>query len=335
MKKNKTAIILTICLPIFLVVFALGLILGRYGISFEGFFKAIFTNDHAFDMERSIIINLRLPRTIIACLTGMALSVSGLLYQETFRNKLVSPDLLGVSSGASVGAGLAIILGLSSAAISLFSFVFGIVAVAFTMLVFKAFNNKSSAMLVMAGIIVGGLMSSILSFIKYFASDEVVLFSITYWLMGSFENSTMENVWIMLPIVAVCCTFLLVVSWRINLVALGREEALTKGINYNFYRTAIIIIATLLTAVTVSFCGTISWVGLVVPHIARLLVGRNTRKSIPVCMAFGGIFMILVDILSRTFTSAEIPISAVTGLFGTVIFVAILIQRRRRVQIDD
>ncbi len=335
MKKNKTAIILLICLPIFLIVFALGLSLGRYSISFEGLFKAIFTADSAFNMERSIIVNLRLPRTIVACLTGIALSVSGLLYQETFRNKLVSPDLLGVSSGASVGAGFAIVLGLSSAFISLFSFSTGIIAVVLTILVYRAFNNKSSSMLVMSGIIVGGLMSSVLAFIKYFASDEAVLSSITYWLMGSFENSTMKNVWIMLPIVAVCCIFLLLISWRINIIALGREEALTKGVNYNLYRTVIIVIATLLTAVTVAFCGTISWVGLVIPHIARLLVGRNTRRSIPICMAFGGIFMIVVDILSRTFTASEIPVSAVTGLFGTIVFVAILISRRRKVQIDD
>ncbi len=335
MKKNRTAVILLICLPIFLLIFMLALMVGRYNISFVRALKAIFTNDSAFDMERSIIVNLRLPRTIIACLTGMALSVSGLLYQETFRNKLVSPDLLGVSSGASVGAGLAIILGLSSAFISLFAFICGIIAVFLTLIIYKAFNNKSSAMLVMAGIIIGGLMSSMLSLIKYFASDEVVLSSITYWLMGSFENSTMDNVWIMFPIVAICCIFLLIISWRINLIALGREEALTKGVNYNFYRTVIIIIATLLTAITVAFCGTVSWIGLVVPHIARMLVGRNTRKSIPVCMAFGGIFMIIVDILSRTFTSAEIPLSAVTGLLGTIIFVAILIQRSRKVQIDD
>ncbi len=324
-----------ICAPIFLFVLVLALGVGRFNISFEDAFKALFTSDSAFDMERSIIVNLRLPRTIVACLTGMALSVSGLLYQETFQNKLVSPDLLGVSSGASVGAGLAIILDLSAAFISLFAFICGIIAVFLALIIYKAFNNKSSAMLVMAGIIVGGLMSSILSFIKYFASSEIVLSSITFWLMGSFENATMESVWVILPIVLVCCAFLLVISWRINLVALGREEALTKGINYHFYRTVIIFIATLLTAITVAFCGTVSWIGLVIPHIARLLVGRNTRKSIPVCMAFGGIFMILADVLSRTFTSAEIPLSAVTGLFGTVVFIAILIQRSRRVQIDD
>ncbi len=335
MKKDKTPIILLICLPIFILAFAAGLSLGRFNISFEGLFKALFTSDSAYNMERSIILNLRLPRTIIALLTGMALSVSGLLYQETFRNKLVSPDLLGVSNGASVGAALAIVLGLSSAFISIFAFVFGISAVAITMLIYRAFNNKSSAMLVMSGIIVGGLMSSMLSFIKYFASDEVVLSSITYWLMGSFENSTMKNVWIMLPVVIACCIFLLVISWRINLIALGREEAMTKGVNYNLYRTVIILISTLLTAITVAFCGTVSWIGLVIPHIARLLVGRNTRKSIPVCMAIGGIFMIVADILSRTFTAAEIPLSAVTGLFGTIVFIAILINRSRKVQIDD
>lgn len=335
MRKDKTPIILLICLPIFLIAFTAGLSFGRFHIGFEDVLKALFTSESTYDMERNIILKLRLPRTVIAMLTGMALSVSGLLYQEVFQNKLVSPDLLGVSNGASVGAALAIVLGFSSVTIGLFAFIFGIMAVAFTMLIYKAFRNRASAILVMAGIIVGGLMSSLLSFTKYFASDEVVLSSITYWLMGSFENSTMKGVLIMLPIVVICCSFLLVISWRINLIALGREEALSKGVNYDFYRMIIILISTLLTAITVSFCGVISWIGLVIPHIARLLVGRNTRKSIPVCMAIGGIFMIIADILSRIFTAAEIPLSAVTGLFGTIVFVAILIGRRKRVQTDD
>lgn len=335
MKKDKTPIILLMCLPIFLFVFTAGLSFGRFNIGLERLFKALFTSVRSYNMERSIIINLRLPRTIIAMLAGMALSVSGLIYQETFRNKLVSPDLLGVSNGASVGAALAIVLGFPSAIISLFAFVFGVAAVSLTMLIYRVFNNKSSTMLVMSGIIVGGLMSSFLSFIKYFASDEVVLSSITYWLMGSFENSTMENVKFMFPVVVVCCVFLFIISWRINLIALGSEEAISKGINYNLYRTVIILISTLLTAVTVAFCGTISWIGLVIPHISRLLVGRNTRRSIPVCMIIGGIFTIIADILSRAFTAAEIPLSAVTGLFGTIVFIVILISRRKMVQKDD
>ncbi len=183
--------------------------------------------------------------------------------------------------------------------------------------------------LVLAGIIVSGLMSAILSFIKYFANEQTVLVSITYWLMGSFANAVMSDVYIMLPIVAVCSIIIFILRWRINLVALGEEEAQSKGINYKAYRLLIIGISTLLTASSVAFSGTISWIGLVVPHIVRLITGRNTKQSIPLTIIFGGTFMILTDIISRTFTSAEIPLSAVTGLFGTIIFVIILVAKRR------
>lgn len=328
MKNKKTLIFFATSLLLFIIVFFLALMVGRYNITFSNFFKALFTDDTNVQTDRSVIFTLRLPRTIVAALTGIALSLSGLLYQETFQNKLTSPDLLGVSNGAGVGAALAIVIGLSTALISVLAFVVGVLTVVATVVIAKFFRNDSSTILLLSGIIVGGLMSSFLSLIKYFAGNEVKLASITYWLMGSFANAKMETVYILLPIVAVSTIFLLSISWRINIVALGREEAQTKGLNYTFYRYLIIGIATLLTASTVAFSGTISWIGLVIPHIVRLIVGRNTRKTIPLCVTFGGLFMVVVDILSRTFTSEEIPLSAVTGLFGTIIFVIILFVKR-------
>ena len=333
-KTSKTVLFSVVGSVFFLLIFCTALMVGRYSISFTDFFKMLFSSS-GYDMERSIVVNLRLPRTIIAALTGIALSLSGLLYQETFQNKLVSPDLLGVSSGAGVGAALAILLGLTSAFISLFAFVFGIVTVLATVFISNVFRNKSSMILILSGIIVGGCMSAILSFIKYLADAETTLAGITYWLMGSFENSLMSDVWVLLPIVGVCTVITLLLSWRINIVALGREEAQTRGINYKAYRILIIAIATLLTASSVAFAGTISWIGLVVPHIVRLLVGRNTKNSIPLCIVFGANFMVLTDIISRCFTAAEIPLSAVTGFFGTVIFVVILFIRRNTVSERD
>lgn len=327
--NKKTALFFIISLIIGVCVFIFALTVGKYEISVSDFFKAVFTADESVTTQRSIILNLRLPRTIIAALTGIGLSISGLLYQEIFQNKLVSPDLLGVSSGSAVGAAVAILLGFSSAIISLLSFCLGIVTVLITLILSRQFKNGKSLTLILAGIIVGGFMSAALSMIKYFADPMTTLSTITYWLMGSFENSIMKKVYILLPIVLVCCIVLITISWRINVVALGQEEAQTKGINYKFYQLLIIGIATLLTASTVAFSGTISWIGLVVPHLVRLIVGRDTRRTIPLCITFGGIFMMLVDIFSRTFTSQELPVSAVTGLFGTVIFVVILLIRRR------
>ena len=261
---------------------------------------------------------------------GVALSLSGLLFQELFQNKLVSPDLLGVSNGAGVGAAIAIVLSLSTALVSLFAFIIAIGTVILTIIFSKIFHNKSSSLLLLSGIIIGGFMSSLLSMIKYFANPETQLSDITYWLMGSFADSTASEVLILGSIVLICLTVLLCIRWRINVVALGIEEAQSKGINYTFYRTVIIIIATILTATSVAFSGTISWVGLVIPHIVRLITGKNTSKSIPLTAAFGGVFMIIVDIISRSFTTSEIPLSAVTGLFGTVIFVGLIFINRRK-----
>ena len=165
---------------------------------------------------------------------------------------------------------------------------------------------------------------------KYFSIDITTLASITYWLMGSFESANMNDNYILMSIVVICATILLLISHPINLVNQGRDEAQTKGINYYFYRGLIILLATVLTAISVCFCGTISWVGLVIPHIVRLLVGKNARRTIPLCITFGGTFMIVIDILSRSFTDSEIPLSAVTGLIGTVIFVIILVINRRK-----
>ena len=332
--KKRTIISLIVSIAVFVVIFALALMLGRCQIRIDQFFKAVFTNDAAVKTQRSIIDNLRFPRTIMAAFVGIGLSLSGLLYQETFRNKLVSPDLLGVSTGASVGAALAIILGLSSAFISIFAFVMGLATVAITVLISKLFKNGSSTILLLSGIIVGGFMSAILSIMKYLSSDITTLASITYWLMGSFESANMSRDYILMGVVIVCVVVLMLISHPINLVNQGRSEAQTKGINYNFYRLLIIILSTVLTAISVCFCGTISWVGLIIPHIVRLLVGRDAKRTIPLCVTFGATFMIAVDIISRSFTDSEIPLSAVTGLFGTVVFVIILIIKRRNLRVN-
>ena len=333
--KNKrfTCILLASSL---LLLFSLvgALLIGRFGIPLGTFLEMLRgSGEHA--IEKSIVLNLRLPRTVIAGLVGAALSVSGLLYQETFRNKLVSPDLLGVSSGAGVGASLAIILGLPTFFVSGLAFAFGIVTVFATILVSRVFGNNSSMILTLSGIIVGGLAGSVLSFIKYLADAETTLASITFWLMGSFEDSVMSDVWYLLPVTLTCLTAVLLISYRINVIALGREEAQTKGVNYVLYRTVVIIIATFLTASSVAFAGTVSWIGLVIPHIVRLCVGRDTTKTVPLAITFGAAFMIISDVLCRSFTAAEIPISAITGFFGTIVFIAIMYARRSTLHEND
>ena len=207
-KKNNIFLIISIL--IFVIIFGLALMIGRYPIPINEFISCIFSKGVGFETQKSIILNLRLPRTIMACLVGIGISLSGLLFQEIFQNKLTSPDLLGVSTGASVGASIAIILGLSSLYISVFAFFTGVITVVITILIAKLFKNNSSITLILAGIIVGGFMSAILSLVKYFADPTTTLSSITYWLMGSFENTKMSNTYVLFPVILICCIVLII-----------------------------------------------------------------------------------------------------------------------------
>ena len=326
---------IALSIVIFILIFLVALWMGRYPLELGDVIDYFTGNLPKSSNEYKVIHELRIPRTIVAALVGIGLGLSGLLYQETFQNKLVSPDFLGVTSGACVGAALAILLGLSALMISLFAFVMGIITVVFTLSLAKVFQNRSPTILLLSGIIIGGLMSALLSVIKYFADPESTLASITFWLMGSCEHVTMKDVGLLLPLIAGCSVILLSIRWRINLVALGREEAQTKGLNYVLYRRLIIVMATLMTASAVSIVGSVGWIGLVIPHMVRLLVGRNTANTIPLTILFGGVFMIVVDILSRSFTNSEVPLAAISGLFGTVIFIAIIYIRRRSILESD
>lgn len=323
--KNKKSIVIFVSFAIVLVVlFFIALMVGKYTIGFNDFFNALFTSNNDFATDRSVIMNLRLPRSLMAILVGAGLAVSGLVYQDLFQNKLVSPDFLGVSSGASVGAALSILIGMSGIVICLFSFTFGILTMICTLFIAKAFKNKSPIILLLSGIIMGGFLEACLSFIKFMADTDSQLGEITFWLLGSFQNVVMNDVYIMLPIAVVCIAVLIIIRWRINIVALGKEQAESKGLNYGFYKGLLIVIVTILTSASVAFAGVIGWVGLVVPHISRLLVGRNTTKSLPLTIFIGAIFMLICDIVSRSFTFSEIPLSAVSGFIGTPIFIGIL-----------
>ena len=311
--------------------FIAALLIGRYPISLDDVIDFFTGNLDSSSNEYKVIMDLRFPRTIIAALVGVGLSLSGLLYQETFQNKLISPDFLGVTSGASVGAAVALLLGLGATLVGLFAFATGCIAVLTTLSLSKCFQNRSPTILLLSGIIIGGLMAAILSLIKYLADPESTLASITFWLMGSCEHTTMGDVKVLLPIILLCTAFIILIRWRVNIVALGRDEAISRGLNFRLYYYAIILVSTLMTAASTSIVGAIGWIGLVVPHMVRIMVGRNTMNSIPVAVLFGSIFMIIVDILSRSFTDSEIPLSAITGFIGTVVFIIILYVRRRTI----
>lgn len=328
---RKMLLVSLVSAAILVMVFFLALLIGRYSVTFESFLTVITGGEPANSIDKSVIFTLRLPRTIVALLVGVALSLSGLVYQETFQNKLVSPDFLGVSTGAGFGATIAIVLGFTGLMISLTAFIFGIVTMLITVFIAKIFRSQSQTTLLLSGIIVGGFMSAGISFIKFMADTDKQLGEIVYWLLGTFSKATMKDVWILLPIVALCTIVLYLIRWRINVVALGRSEATTLGLNYTLYRGIIIVVSTLLTAAAVAYSGIVGWIGLIIPHLVRLLVGRDAKKTIPLTILFGATFTVVCDIISRSFTASEVPLSAVTGFLGTPIFIAILYIRRKTI----
>jgi len=331
-KHNKRFVITIVVLSLVLVVlFFTSMCIGRYGVSPENVFK-FFTFQAIDDTSQRVIEYLRLPRTLIALLIGSSLAVSGAIYQSAFNNKLVSPDLLGVSSGASVGACLAILLGMASALVSVFAFVFGFVAVALTLLISKAFKNKSNIILVLCGLAVGGLMSSFVGLIKYLADNEMKLAEMTFWLLGDLSKTTIRDFWVVLPVAVVGCVAAILLSWRLNIVSLGPKESKALGVNYKVTMLLLIIIATALTAVSVAIAGTIGWIGLVIPNIVRLFVGSDNKKVIPISMLLGSIMMVVVDALGRTIAPNEIPLSIITGILGTPLFLFAIFKRRREIQ---
>lgn len=281
-------------------------------------------NEHAV----SVIYTLRLPRVIAAVLIGAALSLSGTAYQSVFKNPLVAPDMLGVSTGACVGASLCILLGLGQSFVQLGAFLGGLLAVAFAVLIPHIIGRNSIVMLVLSGLIVSGLMSSILGIIKYLADSETQLPEITYWQLGSLVSVSWENIFSSgIPILA-CLLFMMVIRWRMNILTLSDEEVHMLGRDTGWLRYAIILCATVLTACSVCISGTIGWVGLVVPHFARMLIGPNNQRLLPLAIVLGALFLLVIDTISRTAMSAEIPLSILTGLVGAPFYFYLLLRQR-------
>lgn len=333
--KKKTInlfVITLIILSVLLVIlFFASMCIGRYAASISDVFK-FFTFQQVDETPKRVIEYLRLPRTLIALLIGFSLAVSGAIYQSAFNNKLVSPDLLGVSSGASVGACLAILIGFSSALISVFAFITGFAAVALTLLISRLFKNKSNIILILCGLAVGGLMSSLVGLMKYLADNEMKLAEMTFWLLGDLSGTTIQEFWVMLPVTVVGCATAIILSWRLNIISLGAKESKALGVNYRVTLILLIIVATALTAVSVAIGGTIGWIGLVVPNVVRLFVGSNNKKVIPVSMLTGAIMMIIVDTIARSLAPNEIPLSIITGVLGTPVFIYAIFKRRREIQ---
>lgn len=319
-----------------LAAFFISMIVGRYHLSPPNIFRLVLAKlglginlgpDGA--VMQTVFWNIRLPRTLLAIGVGAALGTAGAVFQGLFRNPLVSPDLLGVSSGAGFGAATAIMfMGGSALAVQPMAFLFGMAGVFIAYGIASRSRESTVVVLVLAGIVVSALFTAGLSFLKYIADPYEQLPSIVFWTMGSFHAANWRDVAYCLPIVVTGITLLSALGWRINVMTMGDEEALSLGVNVQKMRLFFIAVSTLIVASSISACGTIAWVGLVIPHIGRYLAGSDHKVLVPFCALLGGASLLLMDTLARVITTSEIPISIITSFIGAP-FLAYLLLRKK------
>jgi len=318
-------------LPFLLILWSL--FIGRFemepGNVLKILFSPIIPMEHTWSSaEETIIFQVRLPRIIAAVMVGASLAMAGAAYQGLFKNPLVSPDILGVSSGAGFGAACAILLSLSTYFIQVSAFLGGITAVITTYLLSRLYKSGQILVLVLSGVIVSSFFSALLSITKYVADPYEKLPTIVFWLMGSLSSARYIDIISIAPAMFLGGIVLLLIRWRINLLSLGTDEARTLGINITQITRIIVLCATLLTAAAVCISGIIGWVGLVVPHLARMITGPDYSRLLPMTIVMGASYLLIMDDISRTLITTEIPLGILTALLGAPFF-AFLLWRRK------
>jgi iron complex transport system permease protein len=287
--------------------------------------------EHGLDSTiETVVLKIRGPRVAAALVIGAALAAAGAAYQNMFRNPLVSPDILGVSAGAAVGAVLGIFLSLNVIMIQSLAFAFGLGAVGLVYVTANAVRGHDPLLvLVLAGVVVGSLLGACVALMKYLADPYNQLPAITFWLLGSLASANPEDVWSTLPLMLLGLVPMWLLRWRINLLALDDEEARALGVETGRIRLAVIAAATLMTSASVAISGVIGWIGLVIPHFARLLVGPDFARLLPTSILLGAGFLLGVDTLARTVAQIEIPLGVLTAFVGTPLFLWQLATARR------
>ena len=325
--KNIQKLILII-LPA--AVFFICLCLGRMYISPKDVLSAIAgkreTASDPASRTITVIRSIRIPRLILAAVTGTGLSVAGCTFQNLYRNPLATPDTLGVASGAGFGACLALIAGFDMKGVQISALLSGLSAVILTRLSGIGSKNEKHTP-VLAGIIIGSLFNSLISLVKFAADTESQLPAITYWLMGSMESAGYDSLRLGVPPVIICTAVLLLLRWKMNLLPLSEDEAVSLGVNIRALHPVCELCAAMITASCVSMCGQVGWVGLIVPHICRMIYGGNNVSLIPACVSIGAAFMMAIDTAARTVSPKEIPISVLTAIAGAPFFICLLKRR--------
>lgn len=328
-KKNHNFIKVAVLIALPIIFFLATICIGRYSVSvpdvFRCFWTAITGIDTGVDMQTyTVVTEIRFQRGLQGLLVGASLAVSGACFQSLFRNPLVSSGMLGVSNGAGFGAALAIILFNNMAMTSIFSFGFAILSVVMAYLVGKVAGGTPTITLVLGGTIISSIFSALLSLLKYIADPYSQLPAITFWLMGSMASTKSSELFFCAIPMLIGIIGMLLFRWRLNVLSMGDREAKTLGLNVGVNKVIVIGFATLATAGAVCISGVIGWVGLVVPHMCRMIMGSDNKWLIPAAISVGGCFMILVDTVCRTLTGAEIPLGIVTAIVGGPFFIYLL-----------
>lgn len=324
---------------IFIVLFILSILIsfqiGRYPVSPVELVRILISRIIPIEeswpsQAETVVFNIRLPRIALSSVIGASLALSGLLLQQVFRNPMASQDVLGSASASAFGASLALLMGANYMMVSLSSFLFGILSLLLIILISSRIRKKDSLTLVLCGIMVSSLFTSATSFVKLVADTNETLPAITYFLMGSLSSFRTSDLILVFTVTLVASIPMILISWRINLLSLSEEEAISMGVNMTRLRFVSITASTLLTASSVAAAGQIGWIGLVIPHFTRMICGSNTKITVPASMLLGASFLTLVDTLARSLTTSEIPIGILTSFVGAPFFLYLIRREANR-----
>jgi iron complex transport system permease protein len=325
---KRLSILFVIVLTLFFVSFAI----GRYYVPVMDVIKILL--DCIFPIEptwssqaETVVLQVRLPRIIAAILVGGALAATGAVFQGIFKNPLVSPDIMGASAGSGFGAALGLLLSFGYYGTSTTAFILGLVAVFIALLIGGSVKNNPTLGMVLAGIVVGSLFTAGISFIKLVADPMDELPAITYWLMGSLASIRLGDLPFLFVPILIGLVPLFLLRWHLNVLTLGEDEARAMGLNIKKLRIIVIICATLTTSACVAMSGMIGWVGLVIPHFARKMVGCNYRIMLPTSIVMGSGFLLVVDDLARIITTSEIPLGILTAFVGAPFFLYLILKK--------
>ncbi len=304
--------------------FIAALAVGRYHVSAADCLRILLRQTVEDRKAVTVVTSMRLPRAVLAVTAGAGLAAAGAAFQSMFSNPLATPDTLGVATGASFGATLGILLGFRSLGIQALAFVMGLAAVALVYTLSRIRGNASLVMLILSGLVIGALFEALVSLMKYIADPQDVLPEITYWLLGSMSGTSFRDLAVGLPPILFGIAVLFILRWKMNILSLQEDEARALGVNLKLMRGLTIIASTMITGSVIAICGKVGWIGILVPHVARMIFGNNNKYVIPASIGLGAVYLLVIDTVARSVTTAEIPLSILTAILGAPLFIVLL-----------